>query len=492
MYRLVLPDGSSVAPLTVQIKSCVNPAEELMPGGVCAGELKCTLPAEENGQLAAGEEVTLYRENTRLGIFRAEKPRSGSGILQITAYDRVSLLEQELGQWLYELPGWPYTLQDLADLVLEQCGLSAVNELPRLGDLEVAAFAASGITGRKLMQWICQIAGCFCRATVEGQLEYGWFVPTDTVITPSGERFYYMDGFTCADYQVVPVEKVQVQLTGSDIGGVYPDDAGEVNTLKVTGNYLLTAMTGEKPETVARSLYNLLAGFTYTPGQVTTIPGITAGDIFTVVDEAGNGHTLCAMSCKESDGVLTVESTGSYSRTVSGAVNNARYEAITGRVMELTANVEGLRMENRDAQKNYSALTLEVEGISATVSRQSGQGEQLQQQVTALSQTAEGLAVRVEKLSENGTGSVTTATGYTFDDQGLRIAKAGHQMENLLDNTGMYVRRSGEVILQANAAGVQATDVVVRNYLVVGTHARFEDYPVGRTACFYLADSVQM
>ena len=65
-------------------------------------------------------------------------------------------------------------------------------------------------------------------------------------------------------------------------------------------------------------------------------------------------------------------------------------------------------------------------------------------------------------------------------------------MENLLDNTGMYVRRSGEVILQANAAGVQATDVVVRNYLVVGTHARFEDYPVGRTACFYLADSVQM
>jgi len=64
-------------------------------------------------------------------------------------------------------------------------------------------------------------------------------------------------------------------------------------------------------------------------------------------------------------------------------------------------------------------------------------------------------------------------------------------MENLLDNTGMYVRRSGQVILQANAAGVVATDVTVRNYLVIGTHARLEDYTGStdgnRTACFYLS-----
>ena len=63
-------------------------------------------------------------------------------------------------------------------------------------------------------------------------------------------------------------------------------------------------------------------------------------------------------------------------------------------------------------------------------------------------------------------------------------------MENTLDNTGMYVKRSDDVMLQANADGVIATDVSVRNYLIVGNHARFEDYSDGtdnaRTACFWI------
>ena len=59
-------------------------------------------------------------------------------------------------------------------------------------------------------------------------------------------------------------------------------------------------------------------------------------------------------------------------------------------------------------------------------------------------------------------------------------------MENLLDHTGMYVRRNGEVLLQANNQGVQTRDVTVRNYLIVGENARFEDYGSDRTACYYI------
>ena len=98
--------------------------------------------------------------------------------------------------------------------------------------------------------------------------------------------------------------------------------------------------------------------------------------------------------------------------------------------------------------------------------------------------------MQVQTIIDQGVGSVTTSTGYTFDENGLRIAKSGQEMENLLDNTGMYVTRGDETILQANAAGVQAVDVTVRNYLVIGSHARFEDYTDGsdtsRTACFFL------
>jgi hypothetical protein len=50
----------------------------------------------------------------------------------------------------------------------------------------------------------------------------------------------------------------------------------------------------------------------------------------------------------------------------------------------------------------------------------------------------------------------------------------------------MQVLRSGTPILQADHNGVKATDVTVRNYLILGSHARLENYAGGRTACFYL------
>ena len=92
----------------------------------------------------------------------------------------------------------------------------------------------------------------------------------------------------------------------------------------------------------------------------------------------------------------------------------------------------------------------------------------------------------METTRTQGASKLKTAMGYTFDDGGLRIARPGQQMENLLDNTGMYVRRGGEVILQANDRGVTAVDVTVGSYLVIGDHARLENYGAGRTACFYL------
>lgn len=92
------------------------------------------------------------------------------------------------------------------------------------------------------------------------------------------------------------------------------------------------------------------------------------------------------------------------------------------------------------------------------------------------------------KISEaiNGIDSVETSTGYTFDKDGLNIHKSGEEMYNTLDNTGMYVRRSGTDVLTANNEGVNAINLTARQYLIVGENARFEDYPGNRTACFYI------
>ena len=85
---------------------------------------------------------------------------------------------------------------------------------------------------------------------------------------------------------------------------------------------------------------------------------------------------------------------------------------------------------------------------------------------------------------------VTTRTGYTFNADGLTIYKSGEEIKNLLDNTGMYVTRSGTEILTANNEGVSAINLTARQYLIVGANSRLEDYSNGtdsnRTACFYI------
>lgn len=110
--------------------------------------------------------------------------------------------------------------------------------------------------------------------------------------------------------------------------------------------------------------------------------------------------------------------------------------------------------------------------------------------VAELKQNSGEISIAVQKLIDDGVNKLVTEFGLTIDGSCVDIHRSGTEMHNSLDETGMYVKRSDEVMLQANADGVIATDVSVRNYLIVGNHARFEDYSDGtdnaRTACFWI------
>jgi hypothetical protein len=105
---------------------------------------------------------------------------------------------------------------------------------------------------------------------------------------------------------------------------------------------------------------------------------------------------------------------------------------------------------------------------------------------------ADAVSIIVEKEIANGVDRVETKSGYVFDENGLNISKSGSEMTNLLDNTGMYVKKSGTDILTANNKGVQATDLHAKTYLIVGEgngRSRFEDYNATgekRTGCFWI------
>lgn len=504
---IVKQDGSTLASglrhddaiQSATLTQCVNSGTELTVGSVCAAMLQLQLFAPQGSMpLSTGEEFTAYKVDEKgkphkIGVFTVEKPvRKSANTVEITAYDRVSRLDRDLTDWLGALDGWAYSLLEFSKMVCEACGVTLINEQIPNGSYLVQPFTAQGVTGRQLLQWAGQLAGRFCHATEDGDLEFAWYTPAPVSIGLDAQQLrFYQGSLQAEDYVTAPIEKVQLRSTQEDVGVVYPDTEDALNTYVITGNYLLNTASAEDMRTVAQGLYEQLCHVQYTPCKV-QIPAsvqLAAGQSIQITD--GNGRCMEAyiMTRTQSGQRDTLECTGSARLDCSTAVNNQNYQALTGKVLELRKDVEGLHLENRDADQRLSSVELTVDGLGTQVASQQSELSGVTRSLTSIQQTAQQAQLLVQQLREEGVQQVTTTTGYTFDAAGLRIHKSGSEMENLLDNTGMYVKRSGTTILQANNAGVVAKDVTVNNYLVLGSYARFEDYSDGtdtqRTACFW-------
>lgn len=507
---IVLPNGTELssgagevnALQSVAITECVNSGTELTIGSVCSNMVEATIIVPGgNLIIPAGTEVTLYTADdsgvrTKVGLFTMEKPtRSSANSYNLTAYDRISWLDKDLTAWLADLDAWPYTIFDLAGRVCQACGLSLANESLPNGDFLIWNFSADGITGRQLMAWIGEATAKFCRATPDGEIEFTWYQESSADIGPtSGNSYYYYQGsLSYEDYQVDSIEKVQIQFSENDVGVIWPNDTAAANTYKVTGNHLLITDTTDRLLPIAQTIYDILKDVTYTPGKV-TIPAnvvIHAGDIVSVTDANGVQIRMYVMNRKQSGQKDSLESTGSRRRDSVTLVNNRSYKALYGKVLNLQTSVEGLKIENADTAGRVASIGLDVSGISAQVSQQGNRQDSLETKMTQVQQSADSMSVQVQKIIDNGVDRVTTRVKkYTMDDEGLNIADPGEQMESLVNHKGIYVKRSGEVMMKTDADGFRGKDAKIDNYLIIGKHSRIENYTNGsdskRTALFWV------
>lgn len=207
---------------------------------------------------------------------------------------------------------------------------------------------------------------------------------------------------------------------------------------------------------------------------------------------------------------IDIRATGGTYRTLITQISLSIDGGVRGSVTSAGAPVYGgakngyITKRLQDMAKKVYTLQTSVEGLSSTAATQDGKISQIEQtaehitasvaeQGKALSDLqikAGEISATVTSIVENGVDKVTTSFGLTIDESYVHIQRSGSEMENRLDETGMYVMRGNEVMLQANKDGVIGTDMTVRNYLIIGSHARFEDYTdddgAAGTACFYI------
>lgn len=492
--RTISSGSQGAAIQSVKLTQCASDGEDLTLGAACADMVEiCFLSLD--APLTVGTVFTLFtRENgktDRVGVFTCQQVQVRGQITKITAYDNLLKLEKDLSGWLAELRQWPYSLTDFAHMVCDACGVTLAEEDIPGGNFSVTQFTGQGVTGRALMQYIGQIAGSFLKADQEGVAHFRWYTPTQIQIRPQGQTFFFADGLKLEEFQVLPVQKVQIRGTEKDVGVVYPDVEAE-QVFPVTGNPLLTGAVTP----VAKRLYEQLRQVTYRPGQLRvpdSIP-VCLGDIVTVTDTLGQQHSFYVMELTRQNRELALSCYGVAQRDSAYSRNNQKFQALNGKLLELSTTVDGLSAQNRDMLGNLAELNLSVEGIGSQVAAQTQENTQVRKELTTLTQTAREISATVQSVEDNGVSRVQTKFGLTLDGSALTIAREGSEMVNKLNEKGMYVVRKDDgsdqtVMLQADADGVVATDVTVRNYLKVGDHARFEDYSDGtdtnRTACFY-------
>ena len=167
----------------------------------------------------------------------------------------------------------------------------------------------------------------------------------------------------------------------------------------------------------------------------------------------------------------------------------ARVDKANKQIDLVASDMEGVRGA-------ISALQVSTDGITASVKEVKEKTDEtlggLNDDVVELTNkvnaaiTSQDVQIQIETELSNGVDKVVTATGFTFNDDGLTVSKSGSEMQTTITEDGMQVYRNSEAVLVADHEGVKAEDLHATTYLIVGANSRLEDYLDNRTGCFWI------
>lgn len=416
MYKniLQLDDGTQIEANAAgsTIKSLVYTATvsgdtDITPGAACSAKIEFVVWVQPGDTLifTSGTRIRYYQQDDTgaqqlIGTFWAVKPTKQSrNTYKVYAYDAISQLDGIQSSWLRSIQdSFPMSLWDFAQAVAQQCGATIANEaLPNSGDYQVQAFYADNLTGRQLLSWVAQAACTFLRATPAGAVEFAWYTENAvtgifpeavehwTALNLSGQIFtcadgsvwtynqdtaaYRSGGLSYEDYTTAPIVKVQIKQTDDDVGVIYPPDETGTNALVIQGNLLLTTDSAEALRPVAQAIFEGVQRISYTPLKASLFSDgrtFAAGQIITATDPQGNALQTYVMTVQQQGGQISVESTGNSSRDGTAAVNQVDIKNLSGKVLELSASVDGLKITAKDLTGQYTELSQTVESITLT------------------------------------------------------------------------------------------------------------------------------
>ena len=369
-------------------------------------------------------------------------------------------------------------------------------------DIEID-YAAGPITVKDLLDAICSRLGW--------KTGYGTFTNSDAVI--DGEKFDNTYTFRDVLDQIAQVAAGVIAFKSDTLCVLYPTSTGEIidasnlRALTIGEKYgpvnsVVLARTPQEDNIYAQDAESIEAnGLTEVKIENNQIMDSHREDFIDAILQRVNGLQFWLYEL-ESFGIGYLDLCDVFTlETLDGTQHETLMLSDELQISQSLSERSSLAAPEA-TETDYTTASTTDRVLNQTILKVDKQA----QQITALVSKTDGLEAQVTHMTEvmidsdsvdikiskaiGDIDSVTTSTGYTFDEEGLKISKDGEPMENRLDNTGMYVTRDGEEILGANHEGVTALNLTSRQFLIVGDNSRFENYDDGtdhkRTACFYI------
>lgn len=187
--------------------------------------------------------------------------------------------------------------------------------------------------------------------------------------------------------------------------------------------------------------------------------------------------------------VISEGETATNPTTIGEAINStfARVDKVKQEVELHAERSNTLESDVAYLKVTTESITAGVESAQEAVDELTGEITKLTNKVNA-TMSAEDVKIEVLKtIEEEGLGAtITTSTGFTFNEDGLTVSKTGSEMKTQITEDGMTVMRNNTAMLTANNTGVEAVNLHAKTYLWIGKNSRFEDYQSNRTGCFWV------
>ncbi len=468
-----------------------------MPAGLIGKTLRPveSLEGNENDPFTYGE----YK------IFSAV-PTADRTKRQITAYDAMyDIINEDVKAW-YDGLTFPMTLKAFRDsffayLGIEQEETSLVNDFMTVNKTLVASSsddsavtAEATISGKTIIEAICEINGAFGNMNRAGKFEYvilpsitSALYPADDLyprddLFPSDANTESMTGhyitFDYEDFQSQAITQLEIRADDNTAGTIVGNPG---NTYVISGNFLVSDKTGAELEQIANNLLPIMAQAAYTPiKSCTTVgnPCLELGDPIRfntsreIVETYILQRTLTGVQSKRD----SIVAQGTETHTVKTNSIRETLESVQRRTSKLERNADHLLSQYEDLEEQTSSkfeqtasgFEMSVTGgektVGIVIKLLNSEGDVISESSENANITITGV-VRVEDLAQAGATTINGAnitTGTISCDRldggtinGQRFFQTGKYGNLVIDKGVIYVPGNGAILIGSEEVATQ-------------------------------------